>query len=116
MAINNRNIVEKQPVVIDPNFFLPPGVVDARYVNDSDTAGLYTDPSGPSDSLIDSEVVGEIPDSVIANPTTIQAPNTMTVIDQVVRIAADGRFVVDVVIEVEDIPGVANFEVRMSKV
>ena len=51
-------------------------------------------------------------------PTTnyLQAPNTMSIVSQTVKVAPDGRFVVDVVIEVEDVPGAANYEVRLSKV
>ncbi|HEY6019984.1 MAG TPA: hypothetical protein VIY48_08795, partial [Candidatus Paceibacterota bacterium] len=50
-----------------------------------------------------------------ATPTLLP-PNNVSVVSQTVRVATDGRSVVDVVLEVDDIPGVIQFDVRLSKV
>lgn len=116
MAISNRDIVEKQPVVLDPNFFLPPNVVDVRYINDQDTAGFYgSDTVDDSDETVLEDPIVD-PDDGTTTPNVIDAPTTMTIISQTVRVNPDGAFVVDVVIEVEDIPGIANYDVRLTKV
>lgn len=117
MADSIRNVVNSQPVVLDPNFFLPPGVVDARYINDEDTAGLYdnNDPTGT-----DSDTTEVVDDSttdtpIVETPNTIQPPANITIVSQTVRAVADGRYVVDVVIDVEDVPGISTYETRLTK-
>ena len=115
MADSTRNVVLKQPVVLDPNFFSPPGVVDVRYINDNETDGLYTDDS--EDTVVDGSDSESPDDLIVNNPVSIglQPPSNVTVVSQTVKVATDGRFVVDVVIDVEDMPGVNNYETRLSK-
>jgi hypothetical protein len=108
-----------QPVSIDPNFFLPPNVVDMRYVDieGEDTSTQRDD---------DGEIVGTNYDDVAIYdfeqfPTTDSAssllspPDTVTFVSQTVRVAADGKFVVDLIIDVEDVPGVVRYDVSLSK-
>jgi hypothetical protein len=117
MADSTRNVVNKQPVVLDPNFFAPPGVVDVRYVNDSETDGLYSEGETINDVLVDGELA--VPDDITQvseSAAGLQPPASVTIVSQTVRVAADGRFAVDVTIEVDDVPGITNYETRLTKV
>ena len=115
MTDSTRNIASSQPSVIDPNFFLPPGVVDLRYVNDQDTDGLYSDddPEEVTDPDTGEPTDGDI--NVGDVTTALAPPANITIVSQSVRPLSGGSYVVDVVIEVEDVPGVTNYETRLSK-
>lgn len=115
MTDSTRNIASVQPKVLDPNFFLPPGVVDLRYVNDQDTDGLYPDddPTEAVDPDTGENTDGDI--NVGDVNTALAPPANITIISQTVRPVSGGSYVVDVVIDVEDVPGVTNYETRLSK-
>ena len=111
-------------VTVDPNFSLPPGVADFQYINPDDS----TDPA-----LERSETTGEViafeydeiwlgddsesnDDGDSNNPSTqLLPPDYVTVVSQIMRQTSDGRYVVDVILDVEDIPGVTGFEVGLTK-
>jgi hypothetical protein len=114
MTDSTRNVVNKQPVVLDPNFFLPPGVVDVRHVNDTETDGLYSDES--DDTIAEGDVESPVDSVVDGNNDVLQPPGEITIVSQTVKVADDGKFAVDVVIDVEEIPGVTNYETRLTKV
>src|SRR5690242_20504265 len=105
MTDSSRTVASVQPKVLDPNFFLPPNVVDLRYVNDQDTDGLYPDDDLSEDTDPDT---GETTDSDLSvgneNPA-LTPPANITIISQTVRPVSGGSYVVDVVIDVEDVPG-----------
>lgn len=46
----------------------------------------------------------------------LQPPSSIYVVDQIYRKGADGRVVVDLVLEVEDMPGAQEYEVRVAAV
>jgi len=84
----------------DPRLELPP-VVGIEY--DKDYIG--TDAVGiPSDDPI---VITPIPEGLLP-------PDSITVLDQVIRQGAGGKDVVDLIIEVQDMPGATEYEVRVS--
>lgn len=107
---------------IDPNFFLPPNVVDLRYLNKDE--GIDGE-----DKASDIEYTGEYSTELDSGPTVIlyeedtspQALNTLpiptdvTIVSQNVRVLAGGGYVVDVVINVADMLGVDNFDVQVAK-
>ena len=113
MASNND-------IVVDPNFFFPPGIIDMRYeqkdigiTNDSNTA--------PNQSA---ELFGSaIPVDYTLNATPVEftsnsllPPPSFIVISQNVKLDTSGKSVVDVVIEVPDINGVTQIGARMTKI
>lgn len=122
--IKTTNVIKAPEIVLDPTFFLPPDVVDVRVGNTSDPAeedGVTYDDIVDVDDVI-------ISDDDLANPgpevptdddgegaELLPTPQWMNIIDQQVRIAPDGRAVVDVVIELEDITGATEYDVRMTK-
>lgn len=114
--IKDTQIVTAPPVVIDPAFFLPPDVIGV----------IVSETSVPSereeDEVLEAQVIDEVTEGGenVASPEgaadALVPPSWMTVISQTGRIARDGRSVVDVVVELEDIPGSLNYELRLTKV
>jgi hypothetical protein len=107
-------------VVIDPTFFLPPDVIDMRAgyeddIEDGDADVSYDDILDVDDlddvSPTDEPVVDDQPDNSGSLPT----PNNFSVVEQHVRIAPDGKAVVDVVIEFVD-GGQFEYDIRVTKV
>lgn len=83
----------------DPRLELPP-VVGARY----------------DDDYIANDVIAGHGEAVVVSPlpSGLLPPGSITVLEQVVRQGAGGKDVVDLVIEVEDMPGATEYEVRVS--
>ena len=121
---SGKSVTVAQPIEIDPNFFLPPNVVDMRYVNQED-ANLDSATTRDSDTgevvnydyddLSYSEDAGDGTDPVGSAPIVVAPPDAVTVVSQQVRQTADGKFVVDVILEVDDVPGAVNYDVRLTK-
>lgn len=97
---NSGNIVKIPPTTVDPNFFLPPGVVEFTYAFNDDTTMAESDPN---------LVVGE------AEKVVLRPPNYIVIVSQTLRLMSSGQTNVDVVIDTEDVPGMSNYEVRISK-
>lgn len=112
-------------VTVDPNFNLPPGVVDLGYTNPDDK----TDPSLERSSDTGEVVVFEYDELGLGIDDTdlsaegeannlsngLMPPDYVSVISQVMRQTSDGRYVVDIILDVEDIPGATNYEVGLTK-
>ena len=117
---SDKSIKQTPPTTLDPNFFLPPDVIDMRYVDldTQDTSIGYTE---------DGEIVGflyedattaefeEIVEGDTGSSSLLSPPDSVTVLAQEVRVTSDGRFVVDVIIEVPDMPGIVSFDQSISK-
>lgn len=71
----------------------------------------YQDKSG-STKEEDSEELSYL-DIPVAS-SGLQPPDGVRVVEQIFRKGADGRTVADLVIEVDDMPGVTSYEVRTS--
>lgn len=125
--ISTANVIKAPEVILNPAFFLPPDVVDVRVADTSepteDDGVTYDDVIDADDVIVDgSEVDSGISDTPNI-PTDddgegaemLPTPQWMNIIDQQVRIAPDGKAVVDVVIELEDVTGAAEYDVRITK-
>jgi hypothetical protein len=127
MTINTGQIIQRPTTTVDGNFFIPPGVVDLRYKteeeiraedanNDDPSPENSTPESAPEFEVVDvsaapfAEGTGTPP----ANPE-IPAPDWLTVVSQTVKFSNDGTSLVDVIIEVQDIPGVSLIDVAVTK-
>lgn len=91
----------------DPNLDIPLGLKNARVqvkpeINDFE-GGDVDSGFGPEDDDGDDEGVLAVPDG-------------FSIAEQSVRTGPDGTQVVDVIIEVDDIDGAVNYEVRLTKV
>lgn len=127
--ISTANVIKTPEVVLNPVFFLPPDVVDVRVSDTSDPAEedgvTYDDVIDADDVLTDGSSTNE-DDGVSDTPNiptdddgegaeVLPTPQWMQIIDQQVRIAPDGKAVVDVVIELEDVTGATEYDVRITK-
>jgi hypothetical protein len=114
--MTNTNITPAK-TVIDPRFDIPEGLDSFVYPDemtpvgnstgdgpDSDTVEIFT--GEPSDEESD---IGDI--SHDAPPV----PMDFIVVSQTIRTSPDGRQLVDVIIQTEDIPGVTHLEFRITK-
>lgn len=95
---------------IDPAlFFIPPDVIDFR----SQTRDPNADePTEYDPGLDDTDSGVDVPDD---GGIDLATPSWMNVVSQTPRSSSDGRTVVDVVIEVEDVLGALTYEVRVTR-
>lgn len=116
MSINSNQVIKKPDVVIDPNFFLPPGVVDARYPNDEETDQAEVDEVTDAEDASEDIVYYEAPENDEDNDvTTLYPPDSVVVVSQTIRTGDNGQQVVDVILEVEDVSDSIQVDVRMAK-
>lgn len=109
--------VVPETTVIDPRFDIPEGL----------TEFVYPDASVPADgsTLVgaDSDVVNIFTgepnaDELLSDDYTHDAPaipQQFAILSQIIHMSPDGRQLVDVEIEVEDIPGVIQIDFRVTK-
>ncbi|AXH66571.1 hypothetical protein SEA_SPILLED_65 [Streptomyces phage Spilled] len=122
MSINSNQVIKKPDVIIDPNFFLPPGVVDARYPDEIEVDQEETTDVIDTDDVIDvdSDTLSEVDEPEETgedNETSVLLPpDTVIVVSQTIRVGENGQQVVDVVLEVPDVDESIQIDVRMTKV
>lgn len=115
---STRKVAQSQDVAIDPNFFLPPNVVDLRYVSSQDYYDVPTDESQDEETTEDglvSEPEGDLIPVDLGGTSVLNPPTNITIVSQTVRVLGGGGYVVDVVIEVEDVDNALSYETRISK-
>lgn len=99
----------------DPNLDLPVGLKNVN-VTPTVQEGVVVDT--PEDILEDSqfETSDEELEDLNEDFSTdiLDPPGSLEIVSQTVRTAPDGRQVVDIVIEVEDIDGALNYEIRVT--
>lgn len=104
--LNTGQIVTKPEIIIDPMFPMPPGVLGVRQgdgLTDSDIESFEDD--GSEYSLDDVEET--------TDAGTLAPPSSIIVVGQTARVV-NGRTVIDVQIEIEDVPGMEDYEVRYA--
>lgn len=109
-------------VTVDPNFSVPFGVRDLGYLNPDNQETEATERSDETGEVVSVEY-DEMSDPIDFDSSPapgsevgIYPPDSVTVVSQILRQTNDGRYVVDVVIEVEDMPGVNQYEVGLTKI
>jgi hypothetical protein len=120
---SGKNVTATQPIEIDPNFFLPPNVVDMRYINLEDAGDSATTRDDDGDivpvNYDNSDYYGSEEESAEAGTGAvspfISPPDTVVVVSQQARVTSDGRTVIDVTLDVQDVPGAVNYDVRLTK-
>jgi hypothetical protein len=122
--VKSTNVIKAPEVVLNPVFFLPPDVVDVRVGSSTDSVdddGVTYDDIVNADDVLTEEDLAVNPGPEVAidddgeGAELLPTPQWMTIIEQQVRIAPDGKAVVDVIIELEDISGATEYDVRMTK-
>lgn len=100
-------------MLIDPRLDVPRGIAGIIYSDpDRDIDFFQTDNADDliqSDDIIDGPIPSE-PD------TDLRAPSSFSVIEQKVRISPGGQTVVDVIIEIEDVEAIKDYETRITKI
>jgi len=109
--------ISPETTVIDPRFDVPEGL--SSFVHETSTNPDEIKTSSVSDTDVVEIYTGE--PSVEETQTddyTHDAPPTpqeFSILSQTIHMSPDGRQLVDVEIEVEDIPGIAQIDVRVTK-
>lgn len=93
-----RRAVTQRAQEISHNFYIPEGLEDSF---------SYSENDGDDDDL---DVPGGFGNEGVA------IPDSLVVISQTLRTLKNGQEVVDVVFEVENIPGATKYELRVTKV
>lgn len=124
-VITSGKVIKKPEIVLEPDDFLPPGLIDVR-VKTRDESGLL-DGTGSDSSFITTENLAEDtgdadkdpdnPDNSLYTdtPGSMPVPQDMTIISQTVKVGEDRKITVDVVIETSDFPGITEFDARWVK-
>lgn len=117
--IKDTNIVKTPEVVLNPVFFMPPDVVDIKVGYEDTTQEniantTYSDIIDGQDATDFDVTSGQSTDTTESGETPMP-PQFMNVVEQTVRIAPDGKSVVDVVVEFEDLLGNNEYDVRITK-
>lgn len=100
--VSNRQVTQKPTTLVDPNNFLPPDVLDLAYER-RDT---------PADSVLSSDESGLGSNPIVGEGVDYSG---ITVVSQTLRADPMGKFVVDVVLGVPDKKGVADWDVRLTR-
>lgn len=108
--------------VLDPVFPIPLGAEDA-FVYSEQTA-FITAPEddslgqefGTGDEVGLDDTEGSSEDFEGSNETLLDTPTDFVVFSQTLRRAPGGQQVIDVVVDVEDVSGVTNYEFQVTKV
>ena len=96
---------ENKQIILDNRFFVPPGVIDVRAAGAEDGETFYD----ATDIAVEGPTLS-YPEATLPMP-----PSSYAIAEQRVRIASDGRAVVDVLLEFPDIAGVETIDVRITK-
>jgi hypothetical protein len=121
---STKSVKNAPAIVLDPNFFLPPNVVDMRYrtaEEENDSAVGRSDSGEIVNVEYDDSGFSELQEGVDENDENdsvssfLSPPDYANVVSQTVRVTADGKFVVDVILDVEDVPGAVQYDVRITK-
>jgi hypothetical protein len=117
MSTRNSN---QGPTYIDPLFEIPEGLVNFEHsdVPLVDTPMNVVDDDSFLNDLDEAEAEDEAYITYEVNeeePPELDFPDTFTIISQTIRTLASGMQVIDVVVDVETIPGAVNYEARVVK-
>lgn len=103
-------MADRNKRLVDPLFYIPEGIFSDVW----EYRENYSPMSEEDEAVLQSDVtlIDEGDDSTDDSPDAIES---LSVISQTLRRSSDGA-VVDIVVEVDDIPGVTKYEFRVTKV
>lgn len=113
-SINSDQVVTKPPLNLDPNFYVPAGLINVTNKPQDDV----DDDLDRTPTIVDANLIfpTSVDPTTTGDTTSLAVPQKVSVVSpQNVRTLANGTTVVDVYIDVEDIPGITNYEVRITK-
>ena len=111
-----KQSVENSKTLLDEMFSIPEGVTDLQYPD----AGEYSVSESDYDAelIIDDEFVeSDEMDTYISPVGALDTPQVLEVLSpQEIRMSPAGDEVVDIILNVDDVYGAGNYEVRVTKV
>lgn len=127
MGINSGQVVKKPDITIDPNFFLPPNLSEVEYkveqIFGDDSPQDLVDENGevvvlvePFNAVTEDGSFGTLGDSIQVAEDKLPVPGKPTLVSQTTRATPGGNIVIDVVLDVPDIPGIQEVDIRISKI
>ncbi len=106
----SSEIIQKGPIEIDKQFFVPPYVQDVRQVQSSDIS------DGEFGAADDTETEDIPTDPGDVSYVGLPVVDSITVVSQTVKTATGGGVTVDVIIEVPDYDSILKYDVRVTKI
>jgi hypothetical protein len=127
MTITSGQVITTPDVTIEQSFFLPPGLVNVTHKfeeqlgDDSppdvvDDAGNVVVLDEPFNAIAEDGSYATVADISLPVESKLPVPGRPTVLSETVRVTPGGNVVIDVVLEVPDIVGVTEVDVRIGKV
>lgn len=115
-SLNSNNIINVPKTEVDPNFALPPGVVGVGYLDiEEKEFQVAEDDDGNLNTVMYDATFAEPMLDDTGLLVTLRPPDSVVVLGQSIYVSPDGKFAVDVILDVEDIDGVSGYNVRVSK-
>lgn len=99
----------------DPNLAIPIGLVNTKVATAPDVQTEIPEPDADIDPQFDTLADDDSELDIDSNEDVLGAPASFEILSQTVRTGPDGKQVVDVVVDVEDIEGAENYEFRLTK-
>lgn len=93
-----RKSVNEKPTTVHPLFNVPEGAIDLAHVE-----------SGFRYSEFEAATEGE-------ETEVVPVPEGLRIVKQTLRTTKSGQEVVDVVLEVDDVPGVSKYDLRVTPI
>lgn len=122
--ISTGSIPTKPPVIIPNVFAAPDFLLDVKQEGSTDAdgsdeaAGSTTAGADSTDTAVsyDINLTQVDTDAVtVSSPALLNPPTNISVFSQTVRFTSDGRAVVDVLLDIDDVPGALTYDVRVTK-
>lgn len=108
--------ISPEKTLIDPRFDIPEGLETFVYPDTADDIAHTSDsPDNSTVQIFTGEPSDEESDLGDISHDGPAVPMEFTIVSQTIKVGPDGRQTVDVEIEVEDIPGVIQIDVRVTK-
>lgn len=108
-----KPVATRDKTFLDPAFLIPDGM-ESEFSYAEQVVG---DDTIADESLFDSDIfVIDENDDTIDDEGTLPIPDAPVIVSQTIRASIGGAQVVDVVVEVNDIEGVDDIELRYTKI
>ena len=108
-----ENAIKRTQTAVDPMFFIPDGVDELVYDDVERTLEVDEVEESSEEIFEDYLLIDETETSSFDGPDT---PDILGVIEQVLRTTATGAQVVDLVLDIEEIPGISKYEFKVAKI
>jgi hypothetical protein len=106
---NNRRSVKRDKRIIDPIHHLPDGVDELEF----DRGGINIDED--SQVILFDDIEVDVDPGVGGGPEQLATPRIIGIISQTIKTQPNGQQTVQVVLDVSNVPGAANYEFKVAR-